>query len=188
MEAFLLKIFDWEKVPIKLIFVLFILSGLMTFLLPEYLNQLKLAKFIDKYGLYIGFTFIFSIAFLAVSFISYIIKNITEKRNEVKLKNHIEKEMKNLTYPEMYLLAFLLDSGKTTKNLPFLDDTVISLENKNIIYKSSGSGPVKDSGMYWAYTISKYAHPVIFESIKPLENLPQQKMEILKNHLIDWKY
>ncbi|HAO26764.1 MAG TPA: hypothetical protein DCQ68_01900 [Chryseobacterium indologenes] len=188
MENIILKLFDWEKVPMKLILLIFIISGILAFLPDVYLNRFELSEFKDENSSYISITFIFSFGFIILSLGSYFIKKIKEEYNELKLKKSIERKIKNLTYHEMYLLAFIMNKGKSTINLPWLDETVISLENKNIIYKSSNSGPVKDSGPYWAYSVSEFAEPHLSMAIMPLKTLPESKIDELNDHLYDWEY
>ncbi|WP_027379654.1 super-infection exclusion protein B [Chryseobacterium daeguense] len=161
MEKIIDRLFDWDKISTKLIFLLFLITGILLFIPDNYLQNLKLESFISEYGKYIGITFISTVGFLLVSFTSYIISVIRNKRATIKIKSTIVKNINQLTYPEIFALREFLINGKSTLQLPFLDETIISLENKMIIYKASNTGVSTIRGQYWAYSISEYALPYI---------------------------
>ncbi|MDQ1096673.1 MULTISPECIES: super-infection exclusion protein B [Chryseobacterium] len=161
MEKIIDRLFDWDKISTKLIFLLFLITGILLFIPDNYLQNLKLESFISEYGKYIGITFISTVGFLLVSFTSYIISVIRNKRATIKIKSTIVKNINQLTYPEIFALREFLINGKSTLQLPFLDETIISLENKMIIYKASNTGVSAIRGQYWAYSISEYALPYI---------------------------
>lgn len=161
MEKIIDRLFDWDKISTKLIFLLFLITGIILFIPDNYLHNLKLESFISEYGKYIGITFISTVGFLLVSFTSYIISIIRNKRATIKIKSTIVKNINQLTYPEIFALREFFINGKSTLQLPFLDETIISLENKMIIYKASNTGVSTIRGQYWAYSISEYALPYI---------------------------
>lgn len=161
MEKIIDRLFDWDKISTKLIFLLFLITGILLFIPDNYLHNLKLESFISEYGKYIGITFISTVGFLLVSFTSYIISIIRNKRDTIKIKSTVVKNINQLTYPEIFALREFFINGKSTLQLPFLDETIISLENKMIIYKASNTGVSTIRGQYWAYSISEYALPYI---------------------------
>lgn len=188
MEAFFLKLFDWKKPPIYIVFVVFIVSTILLLSPENVIAKLKLNNFNNKYGIFIGFAFIVSIAFLMVSLVSFIILLFKKKRDSKKIKKEIISSLQSLTYHEMYLILYFLQNGKSTKNLPIFDETVNSLEIKNIIYKSSDFGPVKASGAFWSYTIAKEAVPYLEAAIEPLKKLDDYAIENLRQNVGNWQY
>ncbi|MCP9753251.1 super-infection exclusion protein B [Ferruginibacter sp. HRS2-29] len=67
MEKFLEKLFDIKKIPTKLLFVIWLSSGLILFVPQKFLTKLNLADFLKDYGKYIGIAFLVSSAFLLVN-------------------------------------------------------------------------------------------------------------------------
>ncbi|MEN4762680.1 super-infection exclusion protein B [Chryseobacterium sp. C39-AII1] len=187
MEKIIDRLFDWDKISTKLIFLLFLTTGILLFLPDNYLYRLKLEEFISEYGKYIGITFISTIGFLLVSFTSYIISYISNRRNTAKIKAAIIKNIHQLTYPEIFALREFFINGKSTLQLPFLDETIISLENKMIIYKASSNGISTVRGQYWAYSISEYALPYINNDLLkiPIEFNDENKTKI-ENERPNW--
>lgn len=187
MEKIIDRLFDWDKISTKLVFLLFLTTGILLFIPKNYLQNLKLELFIYEYGKYIGITFISTIGFLLVSSISYVISVIKDKRNVVKIKKTIVKNLNLLTYHEISVLREFFINGKSTLQLPFLDETVISLENKMIIYKASNTGVSTVRGQFWAYSISDYALPYINNNLLmiPHELSDENKIKI-ENERPEW--
>ncbi|WP_449398489.1 super-infection exclusion protein B [Chryseobacterium wanjuense] len=128
MENLIGKLFDWDKIPMKLIFLLFIISAILLFTPEQYIQHLKLESFISEYGKFIGITFITSIGFLLVSLISYVIRIIRDKITNRKVKKAVIKNLQRLTNHEIFVLREFFINGKSTLQLPFLNETVVSLE------------------------------------------------------------
>lgn len=191
MEAFILKFFDWDKVPMKLVFLIFIVSCVLTLFPEHYLEYLKIAKFNEDYGQYSGLFLLGSFSFLIVSLVSHGIKKYNDNKQEKAFIRKIQLEMLGLTFPEKMLIAYIADSGRKTINLPAMNSNVVALENKMIIYKSSHSGTVGIRGVHWVYTISEHAIPYIskhvMDSLEKLYQENPENLERLKNDIEEYK-
>ncbi|MDR6486487.1 hypothetical protein J2799_000972 [Chryseobacterium vietnamense] len=181
MEAFILKFFDWDKIPMKLIFLIFIVSCVLTLVPVQYLEYLKIAKFNKEYGQYSGVFLLGSFAFLIVSLVSYFIRKYNVNRQNKAFVRKVQLEMFGLTNPEKMLIAYIAGTGRKTINLPAMNPNVVALENKLIIYKSSSSGQGGIRGLFWTYTISEHAIPYISEHVlASLEKLRKENPEYIE--------
>lgn len=191
MEAFILKFFDWDKVPMKLIFLIFIVSCVLTLVPSHYLEYLKIAKFNEEYGQYSGVFLLGSFSFLMVSLVSHCIRKYNESSQEKALVRKVQLEMFGLTNPEKMLIAYIAGTGRKTINLPVMNPNVVALENKLIIYKSSNSGQGGIRGVFWTYTISEHAIPYISEhvlvSLEKLQRENPEYIEQLKYDIEEYK-
>jgi hypothetical protein len=61
--------------------------------------------------------------------------------------------------------------------MPPLDETVVSLENKMIIYKASNSGQSTIRGLFWPYAINSIAWENLTMAKLGLNESPTQKEE-----------
>ncbi|WKN46527.1 super-infection exclusion protein B [Tunicatimonas pelagia] len=172
MENFLLKLLDLKKPPTTLLFVVCVFCGFVLFVPDEFLQQLSLAEFKNEYGKFLGFGFTGSLSFLVVALIVWFIRKLQAEHLKHQLEKKILRSLQNLDLHEKALLReFLVIHGKHTLELPFPNETVVSLSNKGIIYQASSTGPVYLHGAYFSYTISEYA----------LENLDSQMLDLPKN-------
>ncbi|RMZ59349.1 hypothetical protein D1632_06820 [Chryseobacterium nematophagum] len=187
MEKIIDRLFDWDKISTKLVFLLFLTTGILLFIPDTYLKDLKVESFISEYGKFIGITFIITVGFLLVSSISYIVSTIKNNRDTLKIKKTIIKNLKLLTYHEIFVLREFFINGKSTLQLPFLDETIISLENKMIIYKASNTGVATGRGQFWAYSISDYALPYINNKLLMIPNELNDENKIkIENERPEW--
>lgn len=65
------KIFSIIKLPMYIIFILFIILGLLLFSPSCFLDILQLNEFIEQYRIYFGITFLFLGSFIIVFFYVY---------------------------------------------------------------------------------------------------------------------
>lgn len=177
MEKIFEKLFDFEKIPTKLILILWITSGILLFVPSEYQEKLNLTSFVQEYGRFMGITFLVTTAFLIITFISFFYNKIKENSSRKKNIRRIKSSVRNLTFSEIQILREFAILSKSTIQLPFLDESVISLENKMIIYKASNSGTVTMRGQFWPYSISEYAEPLINFEILSLPKEPTEKQK-----------
>src|SRR6266536_411183 len=180
MEKFLEKLFDIEKIPTKLLFVICLSSALILFVPERSLAKLNLTDFLKEYGKYIGIAFLISSAFLFVTLISYVGRIISRKRLTKKIKKSILKDIKYLDIHEKALLREFYINGKQTLQMPLDNDTVVGLVNKRIIYQASTAGFTYLHGVYFSYSMTEIA----LDNLTPeLLDLPQNPSEEDKHRI-----
>lgn len=104
MENFLLKLFDIKKIPTKLIFVIWISTGLILFVPEDSLSKLNLVEFLDGYGKYIGILFIISSSFLIIVFVSYLNQTFNKQKSRKQIRKSILSNISRLDFHEKALL------------------------------------------------------------------------------------
>lgn len=171
MEKFLEKFFDINKIPTKLIVVVWLSSALILFVPQQFLTRLNLDGFLHDYGKFIGISFILSSGFTLIALWTFVTRLIREKSLTKKIKKSIVKDIHFLDLHEKALLREFFINGKHTLQLPFDNDTVVGLVNKYIIYQASSTGFTYSHGAYFPYTISDIAY----------EHLTNQILELPKN-------
>jgi len=105
------KIFEFLKLPTKIIAFFAFIAGLLLFI-PEKLSEtLRLTEFIREFGKYFGIAFLISFIYLIFIFVPYLINLVITKfknhKANQKFINSIEETLSGLSYPEKCLLREL---------------------------------------------------------------------------------
>ena len=95
---------DLNKVPMKIIIFLFIVSGIFVFASNSFLKVLKMKEFQDDYGKFFGPIFIASIAFIGLSIIYYFKEKFEEKIILKKNNKYIFNVLESLDSSEKSVL------------------------------------------------------------------------------------
>lgn len=170
MEKIIEKLFDLKKIPTKLIFIIWICTGVILFVPKQVLLKLNLEDFIKDFGKFIGIIFLITSAFLLVSIISYIASKIQYKKTKLKIEKDILEEITKLGFHEIVLLREFYINQKDALQLPMDNDTVASLQNKRILYQVSGTGFTYLHGAYFTYSITEFAKKNINAEMLGLTN------------------
>lgn len=149
------------KQPKKIIVAIFIVMSALLFLPETLLKQLHLNEFIEKYGLYIGIIFIFSIALLLIELI--IFSWSKWKLNKVKdeKKKIILSKLNNLDPIEQAVLREFYINNQNTKKLPLDNPVVAGLLSKGILFQVGRFGEQTLVGMLSSMKISEKAKKYI---------------------------
>ena len=187
MEKFLEKLFDINKIPTKLIIVIWVSAGLILFVPEQFLTKLKLESFIQDYGKFIGISFIISSAFTVIALWTFFSRLIKRKTFSRKIRNSILKDIQNLDFHEKALLREFFINGKNTLQLPIDNDTVVGLTNKQIIYSASNTGFFYLHGAYFPFTISDYAMKHLTNELLDLPRNPtEDEVRQITQNRPDW--
>ena len=187
MEKFLEKLFDINKIPTKLIIVIWLSSALILFVPQQFLTKLNLDGFIHDYGKFIGISFIISSGFTLIAIWTFITRIITKRRLTKKIKEHIVKDINNLDFHEKALLREFFINGKNTLQLPLDNDTVVGLVNKHIIYQASSTGFTYLHGAYYPYSITDFAIQYLtYQMIDLTQNPTEEEKTIILNNRPTW--
>ena len=178
MEKFLEKLFDINKIPTKLFFVIFLSTGLILFVPNKFLTKLNLTDFLNDYGKFIGISFIISSSFLLITLINYFSKKVKNKKFKRKIEESILRDIQYLDHHEKALIREFFINGKYTLQLPIDNDTVVSLVNKRIIYQASSTGFTYIHGAYFPYSITEIARNNLTEEMIDLPKNPTEDDKI----------
>lgn len=135
------KIFEFLKMPLRIIAFVAFLSGFLLFLPGELIKTLILDEFINSYGQYFGISFLISVTFLIFTLVplgfKWIKQKILNKRNEAKFLAKIEQTLSDLSHPEKCLLREFVLQNKHVIEVPLENPEVVSLLNKGVIQFAS---------------------------------------------------
>jgi len=144
---------DLDKIPMKIIILLGIVSGIFVFASDSFLKTLKMTEFQEDYGKFFGPAFIVSIAFIGLSIIYYFKNKIENGLNKSKRQKFIIEELESLDpYEQSVIREFGIQQKKSVK-MPIDNSTIAGLINKGILKRVSNIG----DGLYFPLTLSKLA-------------------------------
>lgn len=175
MEKILEKLFDINKIPTKLIFVIWGSVFLILFVPETYLEKLVLKDFLNEYGKYIGISFVISSTFLFLTLFTYSLEKIKQIYQRKRLKSSIIKYINNLDYHEKALLREYSIKGKSTLQFPMDNETVVGVENKRLIYRASDTGLKNIHGMLFPYTLSSIVEENLTKIMLDIPEFPSDE-------------
>lgn len=124
---------DFLKLPPRILSALVIASGVIIFAPFNVLEKLYVINFKEKYGFYIGLTFIISISILAVYLVIKLAKYVYDKyRDRINNKKRL-KYLRELSLDEKHLIHEMIFCNGHTMELPPNNGMVIKLQNFFII-------------------------------------------------------
>lgn len=106
-----------------------------------------------------------------MTLINYFLALRNKKQQSKRIELKILKEIARLNVHEQAALREFYIQSKDTLEMPMLDDTIIGLQNKGVIYQASNAGPVYVHGTFFSYAITDFAR----------ENLTFQMLELPEN-------
>lgn len=130
-----LNILDILNLPVRILSALALASGFLLLLPVNFLNELHLISFINKYGFIIGLVFIISLAILVVTLIIQIFNFISNKRKLKLFYKTAEKRLRKLSPYEICIVLSLFENKNYTNLLPINDGAVNKIERELIIGK-----------------------------------------------------
>ena len=182
MDKLLEKIFDINKFPAKIVFVICLCCAVILFVPAEFLTRLSLTGFLADYGKYIGIVFIISSSLLMLAFINYVLKVINWKVSSRRFKKRALEELQYLNMHERALLREFYIQDKFAIQIPILDETMIGLVNKGIIYPASNVGPVDLRGPVLSYSLMNFIRERLTNEMLglPLNPTEQEKRQFIR--------
>lgn len=157
IEKIIEGIFNLQKIPAKFIAVICSISSVLIFSPQSFIEKLKLEKFNEDYGTYVGIIFLLSGGFLIVSILTLLYNFIGNYFYRKKVKRIIKENICSLTPHEQALIREFYINTRDVLELPAHDSATISLQSKSIIVQISGSGLVKYGDAFFSYKIVDYA-------------------------------
>src|SRR5699024_330335 len=132
-------------IPMKIIILLGVVSGIFLFASESFLKVLKMTEFQDDYGKFFGPIFLVSIAFIIISIIYYIKDKLEHKFNKNKSNKFSIEELASLDTHEQSVIREFGIQQKNSVKMPIDNSTVAGLMNKGILKRVSNIG----DGLYF---------------------------------------
>ena len=174
---------DLDKIPMKIIILLGIVSGIFVFASDNFLKNLKMTEFQEDYGKFFGPVFIVSIAFIALSIIYYFKNQIESGLNKSKIQKFIIEELESLDpYEQSVIREFGIQQKQSVK-MPIDNSTVAGLINKRILKRVSNIG----DGLYFPLTLTKIADRKLKENHLGIsKNMSDDELSEVFSNRPDW--
>ena len=156
--------FDFLKLPPNILFAVSLSTGLILFLPNTILTKMYLVEFKDKYGFFIGLTFVITISILFVFFVSYILKKIINKILEIKLKRKRTEYLLSADKTKIKLIKEFLREETHTLPLPANNGLILELQSYNVIGLAGGTQLVDtdyDNNIYVKYFLQPWVVEII---------------------------
>lgn len=179
---------DINKIPTRIILLVWIISALLLFIPDEQMTQFALQEFKNDYGKYFGIAFIASSAFIILIVATWIINSINNERLKRKFKKVIIESVNTLDPHEKAVLREFYIQGQDTLKIPMDNPTVSGLINKRILYQVGQYGQMSLVGMLFNFSITKVARenltPAILEL--PIGEPSEQDIQEIRNARPRW--
>jgi hypothetical protein len=180
METFL-KIISLLKMPLKVVFLIAVVTGLLLFLPNSIIERLQLSNFIMEFGKYMGIIFLITVGYLIVTAIPRIWILINNKINKNKFIKKIDETLSNLTFPEICFLREFILQMKEVIEVPIENTEYISLYNKGVVLIAS---PNMNSYIFGNYIFIKLNEIVKKNITFDLLSLPAGKLSMAEKNII----
>ena len=151
---------DLNKIPMKIIIFLGIVSGIFVIASDSFFKVLKMTEFQKDYGKFFGPIFIASIAFIGLSIIYYIKDKLENQFNRNKGNKIIIEELESLDPSEQSVIREFSIQQKKSVKMPIDNSTVAGLINKGILKRVSNIG----DGLYFPLALNKLVNKKLKET------------------------
>jgi hypothetical protein len=179
---------DINKIPTRIILLIWIISALLLFIPEEQITQFALQEFKKDYGKYFGIAFIGSSAFLILIVATWIINSINKERLKRKYKKIIIESVTTLDPYEKAVLREFYIQGQDTLKIPIDNPTVSGLINKRILNQVGQFGQMSLVGMLFNFSITKVAREnITFQILDiPLGEPSEQDIQRIRDARPRW--
>jgi len=196
MDSITKLLFDFDKLPSKFVLCVCFLSGIILFAPVDFLAKVRLHDFNTSYGHWVGVAFLSSVAFLAVSLVTYItnlcrrqVAKIKEREQQTahheKLEADIRMHLQRLDPSEQCVLREFFIVGSTA-NLPMDQPAVVGLQDKQLIRlaQPSTGGYILKGYLELPFMLTDGVRAII-ETTPSLIGMPQSTNGKLTEHQWD---
>jgi len=174
---------DLDKIPMKIIIFLGIVSGIFVLASDSFLKVLKMTEFQKDYGKFFGPIFIASIAFIGLSVIYYIKDKLENQFNRNKGNKILIEELESLDPSEQSVIREFAIQQKKSVKMPINNSTVAGLINKGILKRVSNIG----DGLYFPLTLNKIVERKLKETHLGISSgMDEDELEEVFSNRPDW--
>lgn len=171
----LTKIIEIVKLPLKYFWLVLIISSFLLFSPAVFIQSLGMEKIGQDYRIWIGISFIVSIAMLIVALGEAIAKQVRKKWLKAKLIKEAEKELKQLDPKEKAILREFAIQDQDSIQLPINQVSVAGLLRKGILVQSGLYGERSLAGLLFPVTIRKEIRRILTGSDIDLPQHPTEQ-------------
>lgn len=123
--------------PTYILAAIAIASGIILFLPENFINQIYMASFRNRYGFIIGITFLVSVSILIINFGIWLFKQLWYLRLEKKFYEVGETRLNSLNDYQKTIIYGLYQKDNRTALLPLFDGAIKELETQKMVGKIS---------------------------------------------------
>lgn len=127
------RIIDIIKLPLKYIFWIALVSGVLLFLPETWLIALYVKRFSEQYGLFIGFVFLASISLTVINITCWVFNSLRNASTIKKFETQILDDIRDLSSHEKAVLREFFLKDRQTLRLPIDEPTVAGLIKRGIL-------------------------------------------------------
>lgn len=164
------KLLDIGKIPTKIIFWIFLLTGLLLLLPTTWLVALRLDQFLTDYGKYVGICFVGASVLLLIHFFIWILNKSRQSKQKKEYQSAVEEKLNRLDDFEKAVLREFYLQGKNTILLPVDDPTVAGLLQKRVLSIVSPTGEMSLVGILRSVSLSSIAESLTTPQLIGLPN------------------
>jgi hypothetical protein len=177
------KLFEIDKLPFKVVFLVAVVSGLVAFSPEGWLQSLQLEGFKENYGTFVGVTFLASFGLASTNVVIFIFNSLLRAYYKMKWKAGLTEKLQSLDHSEQAVLREFYIQGKYTIDIPINDSSVVGLTNKGIVRMAGKYGEHSLSGMLFPCAITEEARKRITNQMigLPDGDSNQEELQRLKD-------
>lgn len=154
MEKLIERIVSILKLPIRFVFIIGVIMGLLLFFPENVVQKLQLTDFKSEYGKYIGPLFLISVVYLTVMISIFLWNKVRVFIATKKFNKSIVGILNSLALPDVYLLREFFLQGKDVIEVPYESTEFTSLYNKRILVIASNNVRANIFGKFVSVTIN----------------------------------
>lgn len=184
MEKVIEKIVSILKLPIRFVFIIGLIMGLLLVFPEKVVQKLQLTDFKSEYGKYIGPIFLVSVVYLGVILVIFLWNKIKGCIAKKKFNKNIVEVLNSLSLPDIYLLREFVLQGKDVIEVPYASTEFTSLYNKGILVIASNNVRAYIFGQFVSVTINPMVKKYINHDVLhlPKGNATQAQIDEIKQN------
>ncbi len=188
MEKYITAIFDFTKLPTKVLFLFAVVSGSILFMNNDIIKGLQLESLKSKQGWIIGLVFLLSSCFVIVNLIIWAINRIKAKRSFKKYKKKYIARLRNLDREEQAVLREFVLGGRKSINMPIDEPVIAGLMNDNILVLNKSFGnQTLIMGYNAPLSINEFAlEKLQYKDVGVSENQTEEEIDFLRKNRPHW--
>lgn len=151
------KLFEIDKLPFKVVFLVAVISGLVAFSPETWLQHLQLDVFKEEYGRFVGIIFLGSFGLALTNVVIFVFTGLKRTYLKMKWKASLTDNLLSLDHSEQAVLREFYIYRKHTIELPINNSSVVGLMNKGIVRVAGQNGEMSGCGMLFPCEITDEA-------------------------------
>lgn len=177
------SILDIAKIPTKLIFWIFLITGSLLIFPNQWIITFRLDEFLKDYGKYLGIGFIGSWALLIIQIFLWLKNKVNKSKQRKEIESTVSNSIAQLDSHEQSVLREFYIQDKHTLLLPIDNPTIAGLMKKGILNVVASNGEMSLVGMLFSVSITKLASSLINPQIVglPSGNPSEEQIQQIKD-------